>query len=164
MSLPIYAVIIGMLRLVLYTYIEFDAPFKNTGVDAFIFDHIHNLIASQVLTYMLIELIDKAIVITLTMLAIRLYPKSLLNVNKIGGIWQAPLDKDELKGLGGIKVRSVSLRTKMVFILVAATVFTAIVASAISAVLFTKSIIEDNETLANGMASLAADADRKSVV
>ena len=157
-TLPIYAVIIGLLRMVMCTYIEFDVPFKNTGLDTFIFEHTHNLIASQILSYMLIELIDKAIVITLTILAVKLYPKSLLNVNKIGGIWQAPLDKDELKGLGGIKIRSLSLRMKMVLILVAATVFTAIVASAISAVLFTRSIIEDNETLANGMASLAADA------
>ncbi len=158
LSLPLYAIIIGMIRMVLYTYIEFESPFKGTGLDVFIFDHIHNLIASQILSYILIELFDKAIVLTGALILIKLLSKKFMKSNEIGGIWQAPLNKNEINKLVNIKTRSVSLRTKMVFILVVAMVFMAFTAATISAFLFTKSIIEDNESLADGMASLAADA------
>ena len=72
LSLPLYAIIIGMIRMVLYTYIGFEIPFKSTGLDVVIFEHINNLIASQILSYMLIELIDKAIVLTVAFILIKL--------------------------------------------------------------------------------------------
>ncbi len=109
------------------------------------------------------ELADKALVIIILFIVLKLLPQHIKELFTGTSGWQAPLTEEMKDGIKKSKCRSVSLRTKILLILIIASLFIAGTATVISYMLFKNSTINEHIKMANGIAELAGasiDADR----
>ncbi|MBR1753124.1 MAG: HD domain-containing protein, partial [Ruminococcus sp.] len=120
-------------------------------------------IAAQLCADLITELIDKLIIVVIAYFIIKLIPKHLKAALDSVGIRQAELSKELKKEVRNAKCRSVSLRTKVVLILSAASLLIAGTSTVISFMLYKQSTLDEHIKLANGLAEAAAgsiDADK----
>lgn len=109
------------------------------------------------------DFIDKAVSVIILELILIFLPMKLQNLLKIEGWLQTPLTSDEVKAAKKTNNRIVSLRTKIIALLVTACVTIGAVAMVISVILYRQYTIEEHFVLAEGVADLVAeriDGDR----
>ena len=116
-----------------------------------------NGISAQFVADFLIELADKAISVVAVIILIKLVPKKVMA--DFGKQWllQSQISPEMRKAAKSSKCRRVSVRTKIVLVLLAASVFIAASATAISYMLFRNTTIDDHIKMANGLAGLVTD-------
>ncbi|MBR1422256.1 MAG: HD domain-containing protein [Ruminococcus sp.] len=112
--------------------------------------------AAQLCADLITELIDKLIIVVIAYFIIKLIPKHLKAALDSAGIRQAELSKELKKEVRNAKCRSVSLRTKVVLILSAASLLIAGTSTVISFMLYKQSTLDEHIKLANGLAEAAA--------
>ena len=111
---------------------------------------------SQLGADILTELLDKLIMIVIAYFIIRLIPKAYKSRFDALGIRQAELSGEMKKAVRNARCRSVSLRTKVVLILGAASILIAGTSTVISFMLYKQSTLDEHIKLANGIAEVAA--------
>ncbi|MBQ9199932.1 MAG: HD domain-containing protein [Lachnospiraceae bacterium] len=117
---------------------------------------------AQFLADYLIDLADKIITVLIVLVIILILPDKLKKKLMFDGWHQAPLSKEQKKAISENKCRSMSLRTKVLLVLMTASFFIATAYTIISFVLYRNSTINDHIKLGKGVAYLAAstvDAD-----
>lgn len=103
-----------------------------------------------------IDLIDKTITILLVWCVIKILPQGIQDPLRFDGWQQAPLsEKDKAEAQSSV-CRVMSLRTKILLMLILASLSIAVAATSISVVLFRKSTIEEHIKLGRGAAGLVA--------
>lgn len=118
---------------------------------------------AQFTATMIWDFIDKAISVAVGMVLIRFLPKTIKLRFPFTGWRQTPLPEAKMKEIQVVKPRLISLRAKIIFILLFAFVFIATVAIGIGRMLFEDYIREQHSELTEGIAGLAAraiDAER----
>ena len=105
---------------------------------------------------LLTELADKAIVVLLSALILRLLPKRVCLLCRPYGWRQTPLSEDQRRDMVRHKTRSLSLRFKIVGILAALTLLVAASATAINAVQYHRNILDYHKQLGVSVSRLAA--------
>ena len=116
-----------------------------------------NGLSSQFISDLLIELADKAISVVAVIIFIKLTPKRVITDFSRQWLWQSQITPKMRQAMKKSKCRRVSVRTKIVLVLLAASVFIAASATAISYMLFRTATIDEHIKLANGLAGLVAD-------
>ena len=122
---------------------------ENTGLSVFMSCLVQDLLT---------ELCDKAITIAVSVAVIMAIPKTMRDSFRAEGLWQAPMSAEMKQELKKSKCRSASFRTKIILILVVASVLTAGSSAVISYQLFKNSVISEHIKLANGVSELVADS------
>ncbi|MDO4862931.1 MAG: HD domain-containing protein [Ruminococcus sp.] len=109
-----------------------------------------------------IELADKSITVIIVFLIFTLLPKTLLKKFRYQVLYQAPLTPEMEKAVRKNRPRSVSINIKIALILTLASFLIAGSSTIISFVLYRDATIHDHESIATGVAEVAAsniDAD-----
>ena len=114
--------------------------------------------ASQLISDFLIEFADKAVTVAIVIILLKLVPNGLKNSFKMEWLWQAPLSEEMQKAVKKSKCRGTSFTTKIMLVLIIASLLIATTATAISYMLFSNSTIEEHKKLADGVAGLAAQS------
>ncbi len=118
---------------------------------------------AQFLTDIFVDLCDKIISVPVAAFVIWLIPDSITDRMWLHGWKQNPLSTDEMRRIWHLKLRSTSLRVKIMLLVTASMLFLAVAAIAISTGLFREHSIDDHENLGYAAARLAAsevDPDR----
>ena len=163
--IPVTAVITGVISSVLTWFLNARSI---GGIGRFMAEKLvdkHSMggFTAQLITDLLIGLADKAIMIAIAAVILKLLPKKVRNAFKDMSRWQAPLSEEMKKAVRKSSCRSLSLRTRLLIILSTAAILVAGVAISISYVLFKNSTIEEHTKLANGLTEMAVntiDADK----
>ncbi len=103
-----------------------------------------------------IDLLDKIVTVILAGVLFRIVPNKYRETLLFDGWQQTPLNKDTMKAVRRMDARGVSLRTKILLLLVIAPLSIAILATIISYMLFREASIEEHKQLAGGVANMAA--------
>ena len=157
--LPIYALMAGVISAVLTWFLNgsqiggiggrfAQSLSENAGLNPFV---------SQLVIDLVIEFIDKAITIVLVIVILRFLPSGLLDKfdedrRRRYAVVEGADEKDK------VKCRVMSLKIKIMAILVAAATLIAGASAAISFMVFERTTIEDQTRIAQGVTELAADA------
>ena len=104
----------------------------------------------------LVDFVDKAIAIGFTILMMKFLPADLQKRVQFASWQQNPLSEEMKQRARESECRSVSLRTKMLFVLVLAALAIAATATGLSYMLFRNATIDDHKKLAEGAASVAS--------
>ena len=156
--LLIIAPITGICGAVISTFLNDGGVIgANYQLFLYLYERIHNVVAAQLISGIACEFVDKAIMITIFLIISRVMSAEPYRDFRSGGIWQTPLDNAMWKAVRESKIRVVSLRIKIMFILVIGTILIAFIATVISLALFKKTTIQDNERSASSIASVAAE-------
>ena len=113
---------------------------------------------SQFAADMLIDVADKAITVAVVAIVLYVMPRSLKEAFYFTGWQQAPLTRRKLMEDHRRAARRMSLRSKIVWMVAAAMVIVAGVVTYISFVHFRNAAIQEQISLAYGVASVASDA------
>ena len=113
---------------------------------------------SQFAADMLIDVADKAITVAVVAIVLYVMPRSLKEAFYFTGWQQAPLTRKKLMEDHRRAARRMSLRSKIVWMVAAAMVIVAGVVTYISFVHFRNAAIQEQISLAYGVASVASDA------
>lgn len=108
----------------------------------------------QHLTY---ELPDKALAIMISFFALKFVPPEVKEHFKTLGKMQAPVSPEMRRAINTSSKFISSLRTKMLFNLMAITLFVALFISVISYTMYQDSIIEDRKRIADGIVSMVVN-------
>ena len=122
-----------------------------------------NVFFAQLISDVSIDIIDKAIVVIIVYIIIKIVPKKFVDSLEMTSWLQRPLEKEEIKETGKIEVPKIKLRTKIVVIIGAIMIMVALATSAISFILYHKFAVDQYTYTAKNVASLVAstiDADR----
>ncbi|MBR4758817.1 MAG: HD domain-containing protein [Lachnospiraceae bacterium] len=111
---------------------------------------------AQLLADFSIDLLDKVATILLACLLFMIVPKKYRETLLFDGWQQKPLNKETMKAVRKMDSRVMSLRTKILLLLVIAPLCIAILATVISYMLYRESSIEEHKQLASGVANMAA--------
>lgn len=111
---------------------------------------------SQFIMEIVTEFADKGLSLIIALIIVKLLPKRLIRDVNPDSYWQAPLSPAMKAQLRKSQCRSVSVRTKMIVILTAATILVAGTGTVISFVLYRRATTADREKLAQSVAELAA--------
>lgn len=111
---------------------------------------------AQLIADFLIDIVDKAITVLIAIGIFRLLPEGLREKLKVEGWRQTPLSEEDMEAAKKTECRSVSIGTKILLLLIFASVAIAAVATSISVMLFRKSMEEEHIDLGKGIAELAA--------
>ena len=103
---------------------------------------------------LLLDLIDKSIAVTLSVILLRFLPEKFKESLHVTGWQQKPLTDDQVRIVNRRDTRSVSMRTKILVILISALAAIALAAIVISYRLNMGSSIKENEELAKSVTSL----------
>ncbi len=106
---------------------------------------------------MLVDLADKAVTIVISIALWRLLPKKWIDLFQSFGWQQVPLNAEAKKAAQRRYSRTMSLRSKILILIAAATVVIAVSAAGISYRLFSAAVEDEQAKLGFGAASLAAD-------
>lgn len=117
---------------------------------------ITDLTAAQLLGNLLMDILDKAITVLITMIVLTLIPQKVKSLLQFNGWMQASMSDEEKEKLRHIGCRKVSVRTKIVLILIAAMILMGAVATGISFILFSNAAIEQHFKLVEGVSNVAA--------
>lgn len=133
---------------------EFAHSINDSGVPRFL-----SLFIAESVT----DLCDKGVSLMIALILVKAIPEAVKLKMPPVGWWQSPLDNDVIEQVSNAHCRSVSLRTKILLILMSAAVCVGGIAIGISYMLYKKSVINDHKKLADGVAELASaciDAER----
>ena len=122
-----------------------------------------NVFWAQLISDCAIDLVDKAIVVIIVFIIVKLVPKKITGFLELVNWKQRPLNKDELDEVKKTESRKSPLRIKIIVIIGSVMVFVAFVTTAISYILYQRFALEQYSNIAKSVASLAAatvDADR----
>lgn len=142
--------------------------FATEGISADLANTIFNntfmpQFGSQISADIIIDLADKALSFLIAFLIIKLIPKSLTDKFILTNWQQIPLSKDMIKRAGKTSVRNLSLRTKILIVLVPSMFVIAIASTIISYQIYVDMTIEDRKEMAKGVTTLETsliDADK----
>ena len=163
--IPVLSLITGSLSAIL-TWFMYGSQISGTGegiAESFYHNFGMSAFAAQYLKEVLIELADKSITIIIAMIVIRLVPARYSELFTCDSIAQAPMSKELKKQSDSIKCRSVTLRVKVLLVVLASTLIVALLTTSISYMLFKDSTIEEHKKLATGLTGMAVefiDGDR----
>ncbi len=118
---------------------------------------------SLFLANLLIDLADKAVVLPLSLLLLRATPQRWIELFQTFGWQQTPLNAEEKAAATKRFSRAMSLRSKILILIAAATVLIACSAAVISYILYSRATLGEQTNLSQGVADLAAsiiDGDR----
>lgn len=165
LTLPAYAIVAGVPDTIITWFLDTsDVGQQYKGLEKFLINNAElSRFPAKMLTEISTEFIDKGFSLIIALIIMQLLPKKLINRSKPNGLWQSPLTADMKSAIRKNQCRSVSQRTKIVLVITAASLLIADTSVTISSFLYRRSNIADKETLAEGLASIAAeniDAER----
>ena len=105
---------------------------------------------------LIMDLPDKAVTVILVVIVLNLLPKQFSKYCSFTTWMQNPLSDDKVDKKEKKKVRIVSLRTKMLVVLVASLFAVTIVGTYIGVQVYYRTLIRENENLASGTVTLAS--------
>ncbi|MBO4474819.1 MAG: HD domain-containing protein [Clostridiales bacterium] len=153
------AAIGGMLGSVL-TWFLFGFAGEGVSADLAKWIHAHlfgSEFLSQITADFCIDVGDKAISVAIACLGLLAVPNTIMENLRIHGWRQKPLNFRELRIINRTRVRQISLRTKLILLLSAATTIIAIVSIAIGYYLFCETTINDHAEFAQGIMKYQTD-------
>lgn len=112
--------------------------------------------AAEVIADFLIDVIDKAIAVAVMLALLLLLPKRLLTYYSKIGVSRAHISEEDQAAADRVKSRLISLRAKLVLVLVLVPLFVAVMTSLISYFLYRETSENDHRDLGVGVANLAA--------
>ncbi|MBQ8107711.1 MAG: HD domain-containing protein, partial [Ruminococcus sp.] len=115
-----------------------------------------NKFLAQFMGDLIVELADKFVTLTILYFVYKYLSSSLKEKFVYNGKWQAELSKEMAEAMSNNKSRSASLKTKILFILLTASVFIAVFATLTSYILFKQSNISEHTKTATGIAKLVS--------
>lgn len=110
---------------------------------------------SQMLADYIIDLADKLITVAIVFIVRLLLPQKLKDRVLFVGWQQKPLDRESEKKIRGMESRVMSLRTKLLLLLIVAPLLVAIMSTSISYVLYRQTSVTEHTILAEGVTNLA---------
>ncbi|MCR5451620.1 MAG: HD domain-containing protein [Lachnospiraceae bacterium] len=129
----------------------------STDFARYIYDNLGwGRFSSQLVADYYLDVIDKIISLIIVELAVFGIPDDILEKIRFDGWQQKPLDKDTKKASKSISIRGVSLRTKLLLVIVAGMVLVAGTATTISYMIYRDSLIENCKTSGDGIANLVS--------
>ena len=119
---------------------------------------ITNEFLAQLAADLLVDLADKSITVFIVALSFSILPASLRESLYSAGWQQTPMSRERRIAAGKKRARIVSLRMKLIALVISGMAITAAALAAISFVHFNVSARREQENLARGVASVASDA------
>ena len=122
-----------------------------------------NVFWAQMISDVVIDLVDKAITVVIVFVIIKLVPYKFASFLALVDWRQRPLNKDEIKEVNKTEIRKAPLRTKLVMTIGIMMVFVALVTTSISYLLYQKFAVTQYTHTAKNIASVVAatvDGDR----
>lgn len=119
---------------------------------------IRNKFLAQLSADLLVDLVDKSITVFIVAVSLSILPASLRESLHSAGWQQAPLFRERHTAAGKKRARIVSLRLKLIALVISGVVITAAALTAISFAHFNVSAQKEQENLARGVASVAPGA------
>ena len=113
---------------------------------------------SQFTADMLIDLADKTITVLVVAIIVNAVPETLKDRFYFSGWQQSPLSREQRSAAGDNRSHFLSLRSKILVLVTSAMLIIAAIVTAISFAHFRTAAIEDQKTLALGVANVASDA------
>ena len=159
LTVPVFSLIGGAMGS-LMTWFLYGLDF-GTGISAPLAHYLYkanNLskFQAQLTADILIDLLDKTVVLLLVFMILKLLPEKLMNKMSVLGWKQTPL-RNEVKAMATeYRSRSASLRFKLPALIGAGTIVIAVAATSISYFLFTNSSIEAHTQMGLGVSNLVA--------
>lgn len=159
------SVIGGMLGSVLtWILYGFGGESVTSGAAFFFYEKIGmNAQASQFIADYLIDLVDKTISVVFMLILVKILPEKLKEYYRSISTVKAHISEEEQRLANHVKCRGISLRAKLVTLLVLAPLAVAVVTTTISFILYRSTSEDDHRSLGMGVAKLAGsvlDADR----
>ncbi len=114
-------------------------------------------LAAEFWASMVIDLLDKAIVVAVVVIVLRIMPKAMFKQFQLSGLRQAPLSPEEMRLAKQKLSRSLSLRTKLMLMISIASLVIATAASVISFVIYHNTTIADHTKLVETAATMASN-------
>ncbi|MBR4574504.1 MAG: HD domain-containing protein [Lachnospiraceae bacterium] len=131
--------------------------FDSESLSGMIHENLHvGLGISHVLSALLTDLPDKTITVILSVLAVRFIPAGFHHYFDLNMWMQNPDKEAQNFRIKKANVRTVSMRTKILFVLVFSLTVVAIICSLLSVRVFQKMTVKEHTQLAMGTAELAA--------
>ncbi|MBQ9519676.1 MAG: HD domain-containing protein [Firmicutes bacterium] len=128
------------------------APFA-----VYIYENVlHNVFWAQLSADLAIDVIDKAVTVTLVIVIMRFIPSRLRPLIHFYGWRQQPLSELERKAAGVQRTRGLSLRHKILMVISVAIILIAASTVAMSFVLYHRAVIDENTATCQSVATLAA--------
>ena len=122
-----------------------------------------NVFWAQMISDVVIDLVDKAITVVIVFVIIKLVPYKFVSALALVDWRQRPLNKDEIKEVNKTEIRKAPLRTKLVITFGIMMVFVALVTTSISYLLYQRFAVTQYTYMAKNIASVVAatvDGDR----
>lgn len=113
---------------------------------------------SQFTADMLIDIVDKTITVLAVTIVLQILPSSLKERFYFAGWQQTPISREKRMAANSKHEHHMSLRTKIIVLVTAAMVIIAVIVTVISFIHFRTSAVEEQQTLAMGVANVASDA------
>ena len=113
---------------------------------------------SQFIADIIMDLPDKTLIVLMSLGILRLIPQKWRPLFRFEGWWQAPLPSELKEAASHPRFRSLSMRTKLLLLIAVAIVSITLGFTVVFDALYHNTIIDENETLATGVAKLAATA------
>lgn len=127
---------------------SFAAFLKNNGIE--------NEVAAQLLGNLIMDVIDKALTVAIVLIVYELIPNAVREKLYFSGWMQKPLTGEETHDLKNVKCRVISVRTKIMMVLIVALILMGTVAIGISFILFSNATVGQHTKLVEGVANVAA--------
>lgn len=158
LSVPLFALIGGglgsLLTLVMY---GFNIAEDFTGLLAQqINNTLHSVFASQVISSIVFDLLDKLITVVIAVLIYRALSGVFKDLFRYNNWLQNPLSREDYKQAERFRPRGMSLRTKIVLVLSISILVIAAVTTGISYYTFRGALIQTKTEMAEGVSNLAA--------
>ena len=155
-SIPVFTLIGGGIGALIPWYME-ELVFDSESLSGILYQTgMFNQFFSHLLSSLIIDLLDKAVTVLLVVIILNLLPKQLNRYSSFIMWMQTPLDNDGAGKKEERNVRTASLRTKLLFVLIFSLFTVAFVGTFIGVRVYYKTIIRENERLATGAATLAS--------
>ena len=152
----------GILTWLLFGF-DPEAPVAFSFLQSNMEDGTLGVFSANMLSSLLIDLIDKAICLAIAIALVMLVPKKLRDRFSLHRLHNLELTKEERKEASKKYSRKISLRAKVVFLVGLIMVCIATVAGVICFLLYDRSTINEHKAMGEGVANLAAgivDGDR----
>ncbi len=124
---------------------------------------IRNQMVSQLFGNLLMDALDKTITTAIVLIVKAVIPKNVKKMLRFDALLQAPLDKETAAEVKAVRCRAMSVRTKIMTLIITALVLIGTAATTISFILFSNVTVAQQKKLVHGVANVAAsivDGDR----
>ena len=115
---------------------------------------ITNTTAAQLLGNIIMDILDKAITVGIVLIILAVIPPKVKLMLQFSGWMQKKMTDEEKENMRHIGVRKVSVRTKIMLILIIALIIMGTVATGISFVLFSNATVEQHFKLVDGVTNV----------